>query len=486
MTLPCSSGAPKIPKQSKNDKAMRGLRQWATPFLLACVLFGHASVGWALPVQIAWQVPLNKSETYTLEVASDPGFGTIVHKAQIQGSTAYAWDAPGEAVYHWRLARPDQKGQGGDVVTFVSGSFVAIDPEAPREHPAHIAWEAQPGADRYKLYVIDGAGKARTMISTTASFVVPATDKALMIEVVPYSGSQRLFQHYHFNPTLTLDTGVLPPPPPPAPVVADVPAASESATPPEVSPSPEVTPAEEPEQTAPAVVARPRVHLVHAYALSGRETLHLQKLDVNLEDTGPIKGGGAGVWTNPIDGLIVSASGSYHEHKADLKQADLFADQVIRLSSSRYTAEMTIGWDVLASFNSRWHRLIVSFAGVGTQLPYLPLSFDSQAGTPPKLGKKALTLLGGNLAYGYFGTHVAAIVDAGMAQAETDDVKIAHQSLLLEFYVSERTALHVGAMNRLTESARCDPNRDTCLTEGKAHTTSKEAFAMVGVGVVFR
>src|SRR5690606_30237101 len=112
--------------------------------------------------------------------------------------TGYVWDAPGEGVYHWRLRRPGAVGEGS---TFVSGSFAAVEAGVERAKPARLAWEPEPGADRYKLYVIDASQigvsapgalpTPRTMTTMEPSFVVPASERDLMIEVVPYSGSRR-------------------------------------------------------------------------------------------------------------------------------------------------------------------------------------------------------------------------------------------------------------------------------------------------------
>lgn len=497
MTLDSSSGVPKIPKQSRNDKASgqtlgSRLALWA----VTVGVFALASQAAALPVRIAWQVPLNRSEAYTLEVASDPGFSTIVHASEVRGSEAYGWEAPGEGIYHWRLARPSQQGQGGDVITFVSGSFAAIDPKASRERQARLSWQPEEGADRYKLYVVDASGAARTMLSTAASFVVPKADQALMIEVVPYSGEQRLFRHYHFNPTLVLDSGFPASPSPvavgapaevsPAPAVAAAPASASEGAPSVVDAAEGSEPVPPLEPVPAATASRPRLHLVHVFGLAGEETLRLQKLDVDLKSRKAVYGGGAGVWSQPLGGLAVGAFATYHEHQGEARQEEALPGVQVPLASSRYTAEVTIGWDVLSALASRWHRLVVSFAAAGAQMPFLPLQFSSSSASAPKLEKKAISLLGGTVSYGYFGAHVAAIVDAGQLADATDDATMGFQRLVLEVYLSERLALHVGGLNRLTVAALCHEQRAICLAEGKARTTAREQAAFVGLGVVFR
>src|SRR4051812_38391342 len=53
----------------------------------------------AIPVDVAWQIPLNESDVYELEVARDPGFATVVLNRRVQG-VGVTWDAPSEGVYH--------------------------------------------------------------------------------------------------------------------------------------------------------------------------------------------------------------------------------------------------------------------------------------------------------------------------------------------------------------------------------------------------
>src|SRR5687768_7932150 len=115
MTTHASSGYPTIAKGNGNNKksgaaprAPHGL--WQILALLLGLVAGRAA---AIPVTIAWDVPLNKGETYVLEVAKDPGFGEIALTTTVKG-TGHLWNAPGEAVYHWRLARPRQQDKGDD------------------------------------------------------------------------------------------------------------------------------------------------------------------------------------------------------------------------------------------------------------------------------------------------------------------------------------------------------------------------------------
>lgn len=195
MPLVHSSGAPKVTK----------MLQKYNSGLIALLLASWPNLVQALPVAVAWQVPLNPAERYVLQVARKPGFGQLLLNQLVQGN-GFTWDTPGEGVYHWRLLRPEKTGHGIEGSTFVSGSFVAVE-GGKRDAPATISWQPVPGADRYKLYLVDQDGQTRTMISSTSVFTLPTLSRPVMIEVVPYSGAQRTFRDYHFQPSLKFDAG---------------------------------------------------------------------------------------------------------------------------------------------------------------------------------------------------------------------------------------------------------------------------------------
>lgn len=195
MPLVYSSGAPKVTKMVQKYNSG----------LIALLLASWPNLVQALPVAVAWQVPLNPAERYVLQVARKPGFGQLLLNQLVQGN-GFTWDTPGEGVYHWRLLRPEKTGQGIEGSTFVSGSFVAVE-GGERDTPATISWQPVPGADRYKLYLVDQDGRTRTMISSTSVFTLPTLARSVMIEVVPYSGAQRTFRDYHFQPSLRFDAG---------------------------------------------------------------------------------------------------------------------------------------------------------------------------------------------------------------------------------------------------------------------------------------
>lgn len=195
MPLVNCSGAPKVTKMIQKYNSG----------LLALLLAIWPNFARALPVSVAWQVPLNPSERYVLQVAREPGFAQLLLNQLVQGN-GFTWDTPGEGVYHWRLLRPEKTGRGIEGSTFVSGSFVAVE-GGERETPAIISWQPVPGADRYKLYLLDPQGRTRTMISSHNVFTLPTLAQPAMIEVVPFSGAQRTFRDYHFQPSLKFDAG---------------------------------------------------------------------------------------------------------------------------------------------------------------------------------------------------------------------------------------------------------------------------------------
>src|SRR5688500_11492657 len=96
-----ASGAPNIAKPLKKNKVSR---------IALAALLAWPRAAWAVPVSVAWQVPLNDSERYILQVAREPGFGTFLLNRQVDGN-GFTWDTPGEGVFHWRLIRPGKTGK---------------------------------------------------------------------------------------------------------------------------------------------------------------------------------------------------------------------------------------------------------------------------------------------------------------------------------------------------------------------------------------
>ncbi len=475
MTNHSAYGDPNITKPLRNDKgSARAFAAGAAALLLFLGLISAPAFG--IPVTIAWEVPLVADATYKLEVASDPGFAHIAVQTDAKG-TAFFWDAPGEGVYHWRLMRPEQAG-GGEANTFVSGTFTVIDPHVKRDKVARLSWKAVAEADGYKIYMLDANDKEHTLITSAPFFVIPKTDVALMIEVVPFTDGHKTARDYHYDPSLVLDTGnppaaPVPPPPPPQTVVEVQP------------PAPVPAPAGPPEPPEPA---RRRVHLVYVFGTVEHERLRAQKLDTDIDSSGTYYGGGAGLWLNPVAGLVLSGQGDYHEHNdRGSSQPSLFPGKTVPMVQSRYTADMEIGYNILDLFGIRTQTLTLSAAAAVVQLPFLPTVFDENAGVPPSFTKKQLTMPGGAASYGYLGSWGSVVAEGGILDDQaSDEGKLQFQRLLLEFYPAENLAIELGGFNRSEQGARCAPDTATCLVEGKDRTMAEERGGWLGIGAVFK
>lgn len=499
-------GAPKVTKMLKKFKLLWFLGVSLLPVTKAA----------AVPVQVLWQVPLNPEERYVLQLSREPGFGQFLIDRQVDGN-GFNWDTPGEGVFHWRLLRPGKTEKSKEGSTFVSGSFVAVE-AGKRERPARISWQAVQGAERYKLYLVDATGRVRTLVSSTTSVTMPPLKEAVMVEVVPQSGGQRMFRDYHFQPSLKFDGGKEPASAeahanPASPVATPLPAASDNpttdspvaaaaATPSTAvtevpasqaaaTPSPESTTVATPatsETTLPAAPSEParrRRHLVYGMVFYEQDDLEFSKLEVDLRSTEGVTGAGGGFWLNPISGVIVSGQGGYHDHKGVMEQAERFPNARILLDQSRYTATLDLGFNVLAPFEIETQVLSLALTAGATQLPTLPLRFSSDAGVLPSFETRAYNLIGGSLAYGWLSDVLAVMLDGTSAQANEDATKLAQGRLMIDFYPSERFAILLGGYYRKVDTTRCDPDSAQCLAEGKVRTTVQETGAFVGLGAVF-
>ena len=417
---------------------------------------------------IADQVPLNPAERYILEVAKDPGFSQIVLKAEVLGATL-AWDAPGEGVYHWRLARLSKKNKGGDVVTFVSGSAVALDANTKREKPARIFWEPAPGADRYKLNFVDNAGKANSVTIAKTEYVVPASSSSMAVEVIPYTRGHRTFRDFHFNPTLKLDPG-LPPPPPPPPPPAPV----------AVPEAPQVAAQEE----VPAPVEVVKVgsrHMVHLYGLYVRENLTLSKLELQLSSEEGLAGFGGRIWTQPTDAFVVSAEGSGYRHTARLTQPELLGDQAASLDIWRYTGHILAGINFLSPFGVADHVFVVSGGGALTRMPFLPVQYTVAVDDAPRLVDDDRPLLGGGVAYGWFGEYVAVTLEGSRFMDQEGEGTLSEGRGLIQFRVSEGISIDLGGYGRLTQLDTCAADAGECLAQGTVTAKSVEKAGTLGL-----
>lgn len=514
MTLNTDPGAQKIYKLSEKLKFLRrplptrawtffkSVRSGGTLLILAGVSLNPLPA-LALPVSIGWQVPLTGTHSYQLEVASDPGFSATALSAAVTGRS-YNWEAPKEGVYHWRLLRLGKTAREQESSTFVSGSFIAVDPAITRTRPARVSWDRVEGADRYKLYVVNKAGKATTMLAESTSFVLSRTDTTIMIELVPYSGGRKTFRDYHFNPSLSWDSGVDAKPAAAEPVAA-VPAVvpsearvegvavavpeSESAVTEEPVPAVTEEPVTAPEVSAVEEVkpaaARRRKYQLSFFLYHGQEKLRLQKLEVFTSSLERVTGGGASLWVNPVSGLVVSGSGWYHEHKSKVGQKSLFGSEKIAIDQSRYLLDLAMGWNLLHWTSLDNQMLTLSFVAAAAQLPFMPLEFDASSGTPPSLTKKQISMNGAALGYSWLTELLGITLSGGLLSEASDSVEMGYQQLVFDYFQNENLAISVGFYNRFIQSSRCHASATTCLKEGKATTTSEERGVYLGLGASF-
>lgn len=470
--------------------------------LLACLIGALSCLGaphaFAIPAAIAWQIPLLADERYILEVAKDPGFADIALTAEVRG-TGYAVDLKDEGIYHWRLLRPGRELTGAEGSTFVSGSFAALESGPQRQRSVRLGWPATPGADRYKLYVTDGKLKLRTMTTTATFFVVDPVTEAMMIEVVPFTGAHRTDRSYHFEPGMTLDLGYDVAPPPPAAIAAGTPsvwgtpaAAITAGVEAQPQPSALPPPAADAVPPTPAVptpasgASRRRVYMIALYGVFDDEDISFSKIDTRLSSRGHYSGAAVSLFTQPVGGVVVSAAGGYHEHRDKITSSEFFPGRPLQVNAARFTLELGIGYDVMHLFGVHDHLLSLSFMSAATQLPLMPLIYDETAGAPPKLQKRAESLVGGGVAYGFFGSVAGLLLEGGYLVDSTDAAKLAFGRATVEFYPAEGLALLVGAFSRQTAATRCHTDKATCLREGKVHTEVQETAGFAGVGMALR
>jgi hypothetical protein len=519
MTKRCS-GVANLPNPvEKNNNSMAFA---AHPSLYNILIFMAIILPWgvmpasmaAVPVALSWQVDLAPGTTYTLEISSDKGFGQIVGTEEVSGGRSFDWSAPEEGVYHWRLLRPTRE-PGAERNTFLSGSFVAIDSGVKRDRPAIVNWTAEPKADRYKIFVLEGGIKKRIMVTSSNTFFVPQLNVSLMLEVVPYRGGQRVNQFFHFDPSLSLRSGAALatelPDAPKTPVVA----ATEPENPPELTgpPEPMLAEEEQPEdpesspeeqtETAPEPVAEEEpteepgptdeteanlpvavvpVHQVGAFFSYTNESLRAQKLEVDLLSEERIAGIGAYFASRPFGGILLSGSATYHEHIATVSQDEFFSNQTLDIQQSRYTVDIGLGWNLFYGLDLHQQELSISLVSVLMQLPHLPLEFNGSPGSLPSLSAEQYNLFGFSVRYGYYEADWSISLEGGLAQLNEDEAKVSWQRIMAQYYIAQEVSIDAGVFGRLSSSKDCHANSSTCLLEGEVRTTSKEQGFLLGAG----
>lgn len=454
-----------------------------------------------IPVQIAWQVPLNRDVAFILEVARDAGFGQRVFQTQVRG-TGHLWIAPQEGVYHWRLSKADKKMFGGEVMSTVSGSFVAIDPEVSRPKPAKVSWAGVKGADQYKIFMFDQQG--RTRISTTQSTFVlipqtaPSSGGVTMVEVIPQKGAVSLQRSYHFLPSLYFSSGrPETPPPPPAPVTQttpDKPLAAQGAS--------DKMPAPTESQGAslpPLNPVPPRERLLHTVGLNGlyvSENLRLDKLDLSLENDFKTGGGALKVWASPIPGFVVSLDADVWKLQGEIPRTTTqvtngglnLAPEVV---STRFLVHAGLGFDFLSFWDINEGSLSLSVIGGSSSVPLLPKTYDiptrsTPFPTDPKIKDEVQTLGGGKLAFYWGGTYAGMWLDAFHLVDGDSNHKISGGSLIAEYYPTPSLAIQAGVLGQKGQWIICEADPAQCLAEGKVATSSRVVAGLLGAALVLK
>ena len=449
---------------------------WLAAWLIVG-LFAGSGVAWSLPVPIAWDVPLERGETYDLEIADSPGFSKTLLRAAVKGA-GYMWEAPSEGVYHWRLMRPGKKSEstvGSEVSSLASGSFVIVDPGVKREQPARISWEPAVGADRYKIYVQEGPAKQRIMTVTTP-FLIPAnTDVAAMYEVVPFVKDVRTSRSYHLTPSLKLATGVPPPPLPPPPL-----------------PPPPLPVVKTTILIGDQDVQKRRRQLVFLFGEGLSEVMKFQKLATQIESKTQQTGGGMGIWLNPVGGLILSGLADYHEHQDDaaLLPANASNSQTIgsgfSVDQSRFGADFSVGYNLLNFFDVARVLLTVSASVAVTQLPVVQRDYTANTASRLPLIKDRFGLLGGSASLGYLGNYVGVVVEGGALAENSRQGRYKFGRVWFEAYPMDGLAIELGAFGRQQEATVCASDPAQCLFYGQSRTGTLETGVILGIGHVVR
>lgn len=426
----------------------------------------------AVPVSIAWDVPLSPDEIYLLEVASDAGFAKVLLTMRVRGN-GYMWETPNEGVYHWRLTRGEALPKDAEMASNIaSGSFVALDPGVKRTQAVKLSWDKVAGADRYKLYVMEGGSRERTMVTQAPFFILPKIEAPTTVEVVPFSEGHRTQRGYQMQPSLRLTGGapppvVVPPPPPPTQVIV---------TQPVQPPAPEMPP-------------QPRKYEIFAFGMGEKEQITTTKASaqaVSLRSTRTVAGGGAGLWVNPAYGIVVAGQGDYHQVKdTNVTQESLFPGKKLSLSAARYSADLNVGYNVLEPFGVQSQALVFGVTGASAQVPTLPDRYTVDAANPPGWKRLALSMFGGGMAYSYLGELASLDLAGGMAVESTMKASYAYGRLMVAIYPYEHLVLKLGAFGRREQTSHCATDAAVCSAEGPVRTTITEGGGLLGLGLVF-
>ncbi len=439
--------------------------------LLPMLLVTVAPVANAIPVAISWDAPTAPGTVYRLEVTSDPGFANILVTQDVTGQS-YAWDAPAEGVYHWRIGRSGDHTSGGvEQSSFASGSFIVLDHSAPRARPVKLSWQGAAVVAQYKLYVTGSSGISMTMVTSIPSIVFSEVRDSSSIVVAPFRGTgpERALQ---MDPSLTLDSGnpapplnpVALPPPPPASVVVE-----------ESTPTP----------PAPDVPSAKRAYDLYIGVDSGREDMTLNKLETGLSTNAPFSGGSIGLKINPQGGFAVRSHLSYH----DLKSAESSLTEAKEESQSvhfaRYAADIAVAYNFLEPFTLPAHSLLLGAAGSAIQLPFLSDDpFEAKLVSRLPVKQKQISAMGGYLGYSFQGRNVGFNIEGAYLWEESSDAVIFTERLILDYLISDRYIIGLLASYRREDAKFCSDDPALCLSHGKSATSTSvsEIGLLFGIG----
>ncbi|MEN9836193.1 MAG: hypothetical protein RL011_2386 [Pseudomonadota bacterium] len=450
-------------------------KAWKIGFILAgwliLSLVAPLGLAAALPVSIAWDVPLENEETYDLEIADSPGFATVLLRTLVR-SSGYSWNAPREGVYHWRLMRPGSESigtSGVEVSALASGSFAVIDPALERVGIAKISWQPVQGADRYKVYLQENAIKPRIMTLTTNSLVVPKSQSVIVLEVVPFFKEVRTTRNYQLTPSLTLDSGLPPPPPPPPP-------------------PPQIQAPEPLKRTITRYESQPSTErrrlLTALFGVAVREDLGFQKLALTMDSSVQQFGSGLSFWVNPNRGLIVDGTIEYHEHQnsRDVRTSANLGTTFQRIDQSRFIGDLSIGYNLLDFFGVERAVVALSGSAAVTQLSFVEKSFVASADSQVPLVKDRYGLIGGGMSAGYLGEVAAVMVQVGGTAENSHQGRYNFARAQIGTYPSPGWALVIGVFGRMQQGSVCAADPAECLFYGRSTTESLERGITLGVG----
>ncbi len=456
----------------------RSVSQWATLHkiwqsynivAIPLILLGFSYSAFAIPVTITWDAPIAQGSTYSLEVGNDVGFSKTLLNQQVSGQS-FAWDAPGEGVYHWRLGRLNSSDsqEGGEQSSFASGSFAILDHTKSREKPAKLMWQGAPEITQYRLFVTGASGVALTMVTSTPSIIFSEVREGTAVVVAPFRGEEagRALQ---MDPTLTLDTGMPPSPeealpaPPPAVVITE----------------------EAPQQMRTPPTSKIRAFSIYGFAGRGRETLALSKLETTVKAQENFSVLGAGLRGNPGRGIMFNTLISYHDFADSSAELIEAKEKTQRVRFVRYGADLSVAYNLLDSFDLKSHALALGLAGSALQLPFLSDEpFEAKLIDTLPLKQKQRSAMGGYLGYMFQGQKVGFTLEGCYLWEDSTELTIFSEQASLDLLITESFSLGLNAFYRREDGVSCSEDPALCLARGKSATSSSQMGVALSAGKV--